>query len=210
MEYLHWKELNNPTFKDNLIKRFESKVEKTLTCHLWIATHSGRKGNDYGMIDYDGKMINAHRISYLIYKGDFPKNLEICHSCDNTLCVNPDHLWVGTHKENMQDMKNKKRTNTQYCEKHPMTKINNDLARLLFIEIKKAKNVIDIAKKYNINPRILERLKNRQTWRKLELPKICDCCLKEVKDLKKITINNRRINTNMEICKKCYEGSPSI
>ena len=69
--------------------------------------------NGYGAARNDRK-IGAHRLSYEEFIGPIPKGMNICHSCDNTKCVNPDHLWVGTQKENIHDGLKKGRINRRY------------------------------------------------------------------------------------------------
>ena len=71
--------------------------------------------NGYGYTtNYEtGKKKHVHRISYEIFKGQIPKGLYICHHCDNPCCINPEHLWAGTAKENMQDAKKKGRLKNQ-------------------------------------------------------------------------------------------------
>lgn len=87
--------------------RFWSKVDRrdANECWLWKAG-VGRSG--YGLF-WDGEKVRtASRMAYLFAKGD-PGKLQVHHTCDNPLCCNPDHLWLGSHKENMRDMLSKGR-----------------------------------------------------------------------------------------------------
>lgn len=88
------------------IERFNQKVNKTNTCWLWTGSQNPK---GYGRISYNGKVIRAHRLSYLLHKGKIPDGLNVCHTCDIPRCVNPDHLWLGTYAENNQDMVKKNR-----------------------------------------------------------------------------------------------------
>lgn len=74
-------------------------------CWLWRAT-GGRR---YGSLFVDGRREQAHRVSWLLHRGKIPDGLHVLHKCDTPLCVNPDHLFLGTHADNMADMKAKGR-----------------------------------------------------------------------------------------------------
>lgn len=98
----------------NFTARFWSKVSisSPSECWLWNGAKSGAVGGkNYGHILLNGHMTRAHRISYYIQNGVIPDGGVICHSCDNTLCVNPSHLWLGTQRDNMRDMISKGRNN---------------------------------------------------------------------------------------------------
>lgn len=93
--------------EDQLIEateRFWNKVEKSENCWIW----KGPLTKGYGSMFYK-KIVKAHRFSYEIHKGKIDENKLICHTCDNPLCVNPEHLYSGTPKQNTQDSINRGR-----------------------------------------------------------------------------------------------------
>lgn len=94
-------------------KSFNSKIVKDQNgCWIWIG-HRDKDG--YGVMAWGGRgsqPIRAHRFSYERNKGKIPEGMYVCHSCDCPSCINPDHLWLGTAKENYNDSKNKKRNTT--------------------------------------------------------------------------------------------------
>lgn len=90
------------------MKRFFNKVDvkSKEECWNWLASS---RGKGYGAFKLNGKVVDAHRVSWILHNGEIPENIFICHKCDNPSCVNPDHLFLGTHSDNMNDAYNKKR-----------------------------------------------------------------------------------------------------
>lgn len=95
-------------------ERFWAKVDKTEACWNWSGATSKEMG--YGMFQLDGKVVKAHRLAWRLAHGDFP-NAHVLHKCDNTKCVNPEHLFLGMWEENNVDMTKK--------ERHGHTKISD-------------------------------------------------------------------------------------
>tara|TARA_B100000809_G_scaffold263134_1_gene315667 strand:+ start:2410 stop:2832 length:423 start_codon:yes stop_codon:yes gene_type:complete len=76
--------------------RFEKKIIVTNDCWFWAASKT-KQG--YGMFSYDGKSIPAHRFAYIAYKGSIEQDKIVHQSCNNTYCVNPEHLYLTTKSE---------------------------------------------------------------------------------------------------------------
>jgi len=95
--------------QEPLSTRFWRQVRKTNTCWVWTGTcHS----NGYGQVYVGGegyKKLLAHRASWILMKGEIPPGVFVLHHCDNKRCVNPKHLFLGSQKDNIQDMLEKRR-----------------------------------------------------------------------------------------------------
>lgn len=77
-------------------------------CLIWLG---GISDHGYGSISINGKMERTHRASWIAYNGPIPDGLHVLHKCDLPLCINPEHLFLGTHQDNMKDRSRKKRGN---------------------------------------------------------------------------------------------------
>ncbi len=101
----------SPSTKRTVVARFAEKVspEPNTGCWLWTA-RCDDKG--YGRLKVHNRPCAAHRVSWEIHRGPVPLGRFVLHRCDTPTCVNPGHLFLGTHRENMRDMVAKGRSSS--------------------------------------------------------------------------------------------------
>lgn len=129
-------------------------------CILWEKCKTDR---GYGQVYFDGKMLYAHRVAYEKVHGPVPKGLYVMHRCDTPLCVNPDHLSVGTQKENLQDMVRKGRSNTGV--KNPRSVLSEADVRTILVD---SRPVRKIAEDYSVHFMTIQHIKQGRTWKHLQ------------------------------------------
>jgi hypothetical protein len=152
---------------------FESNFEKSGGCWEWKGVLN-RGG--YGKI---GANSTAHRRSYEKYKGKIPKGLFVCHTCDNRKCVNPEHLFLGTAKDNMSDM-------TQKARRARGSKTGTSiLNEQMVLEIRKmrisGKEYDEICKKYSVCWGTIAKICKNKIWKHVGLGQEC----REVKQIRR-------------------------
>lgn len=147
-------------------KRFLEKVIKTENCWIWTGARHGNKG--YGSFGWDGKVGKAHRFSYCNYKGIIPKGLCVMHTCDNTMCVNPDHLILGTHKENMIDRDAKGRQAKLQGSANGNAKLTANQVRAIrneYIPNSVDKSLSKLAKRYGVSKKLVLNIVKDKAWK---------------------------------------------
>jgi len=95
--------------KAKAIPRFWAKVDRSDLFGCWLWTGAKHLQHGYGRVRWRGRAVNAHRVALGLIDGDWDNPLDVCHTCDVRLCVNPAHLWRGSRLENMRDAKAKGR-----------------------------------------------------------------------------------------------------
>lgn len=144
------------------LSRFWLQVNKTDNCWLWTGypTTDGygqiRPPNTKGTIT-----IRAHRASWIIHNGPIPDGLWVLHDCpggDNSLCVRPDHLWLGTHEDNMRDKAEKGRTGTAKLTPALVTEIRN---------LHQSSDITQecLGKRFNVNRKTVADILNGRNWK---------------------------------------------
>lgn len=156
------------SWKLSPIERFKgySSEPDEQGCINWLA----QKDKDgYGRIMIENrKRIKAHRFSYQYFIGEITNNLWVLHKCDNPSCVNPEHLFLGTGKDNALDRSKKGRSAKNNLAGCPMKMLpNSKLSKSNVLQIRellKYKTMIEIAKIFNLHKDTIYKIKHKISW----------------------------------------------
>ena len=149
-------------------ERFWAMVEKTDACWVWKgATYGG----GYGMFMYgevparQRKATPAHRVSWMIANGPIPDGLCVCHTCDNRPCVNPAHLWLGTHADNAWDKSRKGRCSDTAGDNSAVRKLSWEVVREIRQLIADGGRTCALARQFGLTKQHVSAIKRGAYWK---------------------------------------------
>lgn len=137
----------------------DKKTTRDGECWIWTGAKSSY---GYGVFRYDGKLVFVHRASYELYRGPIPEDYCVCHTCDNRLCANPDHLFIGTNLDNIQDRDNKNRQ--ARGENNGNVKITGDIAKEILALYSAGLTRTEISKQLGVSWDIANRVIKKINW----------------------------------------------
>src|SRR3990167_808868 len=122
------------------------KLEGDCIVYLGVPQNKG-----YPVLTANHKHYLAHRLAYEVFVGPIPKGMWVLHKCDNRACIKPDHLWLGTPKDNIDDMMRKGRSRPYFAEQNPRAKLTymqaQEIRRLHHKSISQA----ELSKMYDVS-----------------------------------------------------------
>ncbi len=143
-------------------KKISENIKKMPNgCWEWKRS---RQLSGHGSICFKIGVFRAHRVSYLAFKGEIPKEMCVCHSCDNPPCCNPEHLWLGTKKDNSIDMWKKGRRASFRGIKNGRAKLTEERVLILRENENNMEKLTSLSKDFGIDLATVYNVISRRTW----------------------------------------------
>jgi len=146
-------------------ERFWDKVERTDSCWLWTANSVA---GGYGRVSAYRKQWLAHRAAWHTYVERIPEGAYVCHRCDTPACVRPSHLFVGTPKDNTDDMAAKGRRAVLGGEAHGRAKLSNDQAAEIRRRVLAGEKQQGLGEEFGVTQSTVSLIKRGKTWQRAE------------------------------------------
>ncbi|HYH11732.1 MAG TPA: HNH endonuclease signature motif containing protein [Thermomicrobiales bacterium] len=156
--------------EDTSARNFWAKVTKTETCWLWTGTTTDHATHSYGLLRRNRQQHRAHRFAWELTHGPIPEGKIVCHNCDVTLCVKPDHLFLGTPRDNTQDMLTKGRHGTARVrgEAHHKAVLDEASVRRIRGERASGRSLGSLATEYGVSKGLVWQIDTRRIWKHLD------------------------------------------
>jgi len=130
-------------------------------CWVW----AGNVNKDgYGLTNYHGKTMAAHRVSYMVRVGEIAKGLSVLHSCDVPACINPSHLHLGTQAQNRRECVERGRNAPQHGEFNPQSRLTEDQASQILELSRSGEKTRLLADKFSVSGATISAIRSGRRW----------------------------------------------